>query len=323
MGASGLYTLRVMARLRVFSRLPLLIAIGFGGLLGMLVASGAFSPPADAAKVTCPKFRVMHNDRIGNVKFPAGYYNVTLLNGDRLTCAQSTRLFAEFLQDWNGKLRKPWILRQSGNDRIFSAGKGSDKGFRARPASSGGGGGGGTKASCPGYFTVLHNDSIGKFRVPRGKYRITLIDSSRFTCTKAFKRFQEFLLDFDGKLPRAWRLSKASATFYKPKNPRVGFDINRAYGPSPNPDRNKKYARCPATFRVLHNDRIGKLYLPKGPYYIYVGMKRGLTCGTAADLFRRFLNRPDGRLPAPWKLNAAKARFRAGPGGQVFRVQKA
>lgn len=281
--------------------------------------------PAHAAEVSCPKFRVMHNDRIGNVKFPAGYYSVTLLNGDRLSCPHSTKLFAEFLQDWDGKLRKPWVLTQKGSNRIFSAGRGSDLGFRVRPASSGGDGnsGGGTKASCPGYFTVVHNDSIGSFKVPRGKYRITLIDSSRFTCAKAVKRFKEFLLDFNGKLPRAWRLSKASATFYKPKNPRVGFDINRAYGPSPKPDRNTRLARCPGTFRVLHNDRIGKLYLPKGPYYIYVGTNRGLSCSGAANLFRDFLNRPDGKLPRPWNLNPKKARFRAGPGGAVFRVQQA
>lgn len=291
----------------------------------LLLALGARTPdPARAAEVACPKFRVMHNDRIGAVSFPAGYYDVTLLNGSRLTCAESTKLFVEFLQDWDGRLRKPWVLTQRGKDRIFSAGRGSDLGFRARPSSGGGGGGGGgTSASCPGYFTVLHDDSIGSFKVPRGNYRITLIDSSRFTCAKAVRRFQEFLLDFNGKLPRSWRLSKASATFYKPKNPRVGFNINRAYGPSPSPDRNRKYARCPGTFQVMHNDRIGALYLPKGPYYIFVGTRRTLTCGAASDLFREFLNRPDGKLPPPWNLNARKARFRAGPGGAVFRVQQA
>lgn len=303
---------------------PLVLAT-IGALALTALTFGLRGPaPAHAAEVSCPKFRVMHNDRIGNVSFPAGYYNVTLLNGDRLTCARSTRLFAEFLQDWNGRLRKPWVLRQSGQDRIFSAGRSSDLGFRARPSSGGGGGGGGgTRASCPGYFTVVHNDSIGSFKVPRGRYRITLIDSSKLTCARAVRRFQEFLLDFDGKLPRAWRLSKASATFYKPRNPRIGFEINRAYGPSPKPDRNRKFARCPATFRVLHNDRIGKLYLPKGPYYIYVGTKRSLSCAAASDLFREFLNRPDGRLPAPWKLNWKKARFTARPGGQMFRVQQA
>lgn len=307
-----------------YLKLSVLVAIGALALIAFLM--GGRSPaPAHAAEVACPKFRVMHNDKIGKVSFPAGYYDVTLLNGNKLTCPQSTKLFAEFLQDWDGNLRKPWVL--NGKTMTFSAGRNSDRGFRVSKSGSGGGGGGGggggTKASCPGYFTVVHNDSIGSFKVPRGKYRITLIDPARFTCAKAVKRFQEFLLDFDGKLPRAWRLSKASATFYKPKNPRVGFDINRAYGPSPNPNKDKKYARCPATFRVLHNDRIGQLRLPKGPYYIYVGTKTGMSCSAAADWFRQFLNRPSGNLPRPWKLNAKKARFRAGPGGYVFRVQQA
>ncbi|MBN8866341.1 MAG: hypothetical protein J0H98_02190 [Solirubrobacterales bacterium] len=279
---------------------------------------------AKAAPASCPKFRVVHNDKIGNVSFPAGYYDVTLLNSSRLTCAQSTKLFQEFLQDWDGKLRSPWVLTQSGNKRTFSAGRGSDKGFTATPSNGGGGGGGGgsTGASCPGYFTVVRSDSIGSFYVPAGRYRISLL-SSRLSCSKATNLFQEFLLDFDGKLPKPWRLSKASATFYKSTNPTVGFNINKAYDPAPNPDKNRRYARCAGTFQVLHNDRIGALNLPKGPYYIYVGNKTGLSCSAASDYFREFLNRTDGRLPKPWKLNAAKARFRAGPGGYVFRVQKA
>lgn len=304
---------------------PLALAV-IGALALLALTLGLRSPaPAQAAEVSCPKFRVMHNDRIGKVSFPAGYYNVTLLNGSKLTCAGSTRLFAEFLQDWDGRLRKPWVLRQSGQNRIFSAGKGSDLGFRARPASGGGGGGGGggTKASCPGYFTVLHNDSIGSFRVPRGKYRITLINNRKMTCAQAVRRFQGFLLDFDGRLPYPWKLNRASATFYKRTSPKVGFNINRAYGPSPKPGPNHRFARCPATFRVLHNDRIGALKLPKGPYYIYVGMKRGLSCPSASNWFRQFLNRPDGNLPRPWTLDAGKALFQAGPNGRMFRVQQA
>ncbi|MGB0119831.1 MAG: hypothetical protein WBP55_02620, partial [Solirubrobacterales bacterium] len=217
---------------------------------------------------------------------------------------------------------KPWVVNVSA--KSFTRGKGSKVGFRVSKTSGGGSGGGGsTSASCPGYFRVLHNDSIGSFKVPAGQYRITLIDSKKFTCAKAVKRFREFLLDFDGVLPRAWRLSKASATFYKPKNPSVGFNINKAYGPSPSPDNNKKAVRCPGTFRVLHNDRIGALSLPAGPYYINVGQNRGLSCNAASDYFRDFLNRTDGKLPSPWRLNVGKARFTMGAGGPYFRVQQA
>lgn len=287
----------------------------------VVLVSGGKPESAHAAQVKCPQFRVMHNDKIGKVSFPAGYYNVTLLNGAKLTCPQSTKLFQEFLQDWDGRLRSPWILRQNGDNRIFRAGAGSDKGFIATPASKNGGGGGNSGRSCPGYFTVVHNDSIGSFKVPRGQYRITLIDPKKLNCRQAVRLFQNFLLDFDGRLPRPWKLNPIQGIFYKSTAGRTGFKVNRAYGPAPKPNRNNRFARCPATFRVLHNDRIGALYLPRGPYYIYVVNK--LSCQRASNLFRQFLNRTDGRLPAPWRLNVAQAKFNTGKGGPAFRVQKA
>jgi len=300
-------------------KLSVALILGAAALLLMLL--GGSPRNAQAAELSCPTFRVLHNDRIGQLNLPAGNYNVTVLNSAKLSCASSSKLFAEFLQDYNGVLRRPWVVNVAA--KSFTKGAGSDTGFRVSKTSTpSGGGGGSTSASCPGYFQVVHSDSIGSFEVPAGNYQITLIDPTRFSCAKAVKRFQEFLLDYNGVLPKSWRLSKASATFYKPNNPSVGFNINKAYGPSPNPDNNTKFARCPATFRVLNNDRIGALVLPAGPYYIYVG-KNSLSCTQASAYFRQFLNYPDGRLPAPWNLNAAKARFRGGPGGAVFRVQQA
>jgi len=287
----------------------------------MLVAAllGGSVQKADAAPVSCPKFRVLHNDRIGKLNLPKGSYNVTVLNGDKLSCAASSKLFARFLQDWDGKLPKPWRLNVK--TATFTKGGGSDVGFRVKKSSSGGGGGGNTPRSCPGYFRVLHNDSIGSFKVPKGQYRITLVGPRKINCATATKRFEEFLLDFDGVLPKPWVLNRQTATFTRGKTAKVGFNINRAYGPAPNPNKNKKAVRCPGTFRVLNNDRIGQLILPKGPYYIKVG--NGLSCGAASNYFRQFLSRPDGRLPSPWKLNVGKARFQQGSGGPFFRVQKA
>lgn len=315
-----------MAEIRSYTNLTRRFAkFSLAGVLALLalvvLVIGGKPDSAQAAQVKCPQFRVVHNDKIGNVSFPAGYYDVTVLNGARLSCAGSTKLFQEFLQDWDGRLRSPWILRQTGNNRVFRAGAGSDLGFIATPASGGGGGGGGGNSgqSCPGLFTVVHNDSIGSFKVPAGKYRITLIDPKKMNCTQAVKRFQEFLLDFDGRLPAPWKLNVLQGIFYKSTAGRTGFKINKAYGPNPGPS--PRYARCPATFRVLHNDRIGALNLPAGPYYIYV--VNGLSCAQASNYFRDFLQRTDGRLPAPWRLNVAKAKFNTGAGGMAFRVQKA
>lgn len=299
--------------------------VAFAAITLMMLIGGAVKQ-AGAAEAKCPTFRVLHNDRIGALRVPRGTYNVTVLNSARLSCASASKLFAEFLQDYNGKLRKPWVVNVGA--KSFTKGRGSTKGFKIAKARSGGKPGAkpgaSTPASCPGYFRVLHNDSIGRFRVPRGRYRLTLVDGSqRLTCKKAAINFKAFLQDFDGKLPRPWRLKKSSATFYKKTNKRIGFTINKAYGPNPAPKPSGKYARCPGTFRVLHNDRIGKLVLPKGRYYITVRTKVPLSCRSAANYFAKFLKRPDGKLPRPWHLNARKARFRAGPGGAVFRVQQA
>jgi hypothetical protein len=68
--------------------------------------------------------------------------------------------------------------------------------------------------------------------------------------------------------------------------------------------------RCAPSFRVLHNDRIGTLSLPAGPYQIRV---QGLTCGRAANLFPVFLNDYDGRLPGGWTVGVR------GSGRGVFR----
>jgi len=296
--------------------------VGVLALLAVVVlASGGKTDSAQAAPANCPSFRVLNNDKIGNVSFPKGSYNVKLLNSSKLTCAQSTKLFQEFLQDWDGRLRSPWNLKLEGKARVFRAGN-TDKGFSATPSAGGGGGGGGTDgASCPSYFTVVHNDSIGSFKIPAGKYRFTLLDPKKMTCAQATKRFQEFLLDFDGKLPYPWKLNPLMGIFYKSTAGRTGFKVNKAYGPSPSPKPDPSYARCPATFQVLHNDRIGALVLPRGPYYVYV--VNGLSCASASNYFRQFLQRTDGRLPAPWRLNVAKAKFNTGAGGMAFRVQRA
>ena len=101
-----------MADVRNYAKLTRRYAkFSLAGVLALLalvvLVIGGKPESAQAAPVACPKFRVMNNDRIGKVSFPAGYYSVSLLNGNKLTCAQSTKLFQEFLQDWDGKLRRP------------------------------------------------------------------------------------------------------------------------------------------------------------------------------------------------------------------------
>ena len=282
---------------------------------------------AEAASATCPTFRVLHNDRIGKISLPAGTYGMTVLDSSRLSCQQASSLFAKFLQDWDGVLPIPWTATSPGSGKAtFRKGSGSSTGFSVQRG-GGGGGGGGQKAGCPGYFQVLHNDRIGSFYVPKGYYKITLLNDAKFTCPQAVKDFQQFLLDYTGQLPWPWTLNQNTATFYKVNARGVGFKINKVYnppspGPTPIPGK-RQWIRCPGTFSVLNNDRIGALVLPKGPYYINVLSNPTLSCAAASSDFRTFLNYPSGRLPGGWKLNAYQAKFTQGAGKFTFKVKQA
>src|SRR3954471_17425814 len=97
-----------MPRLRLLS-FAILPALAAAAIVIPAVASG--SGPSAQAAAKCPSFRVLHNDKIGNISLPAGNYSVVVKN---MTCASSTTWFARFLQDWDGKLPKPWKATSTG-----------------------------------------------------------------------------------------------------------------------------------------------------------------------------------------------------------------
>jgi hypothetical protein len=311
-----------------YLKLTLATAIAFSALAAIFLGAGVPRAEASAqasAALNCPTFRVLHNDRIGKINLPAGTYNVTVLDDRRLQCRAASKLFTRFLQDWDGVLPYPWVGRPNGVGKAtFRRGSSSATGFRvARTGGGGGGGGGGVRQTCPGTFQVLHNDRIGSFYIPKGQYRITLLNNQRFTCPQAVRKFQEFLLDYDGHLPHPWALNRNTATFYRMDKRAVGFNINRSYTPKPPSPGSRTWARCAGTFRVLNNDRIGALFLPRGPYFISVLRNPTLSCTKASSLFRQFLSIPSGRLPGGWRLNARQAKFTKGPGRLTFRVKQA
>jgi hypothetical protein len=306
-------------------------------LIGLVVAGAAtmaLAPSASAVEANCPgTFAVLHNDRIGNMQLPQGPYVITVLDTTTMGCSEASRLFAEFLEDWDGRLPRPWVADNS--TRTFRAGRRSSVGFRVTPD---------TNPNpptpphppsrriCPGYFQVLHNDRIGSFRIPRGRYRITLLSYAGLTCSQAVRRFQVFLQDFDGVLPRPWHLDPGTGTFTRGHR-HIGFRI-KPYVSEGSPARRAAAAqadtrrgthpsggqsKCPATFRVLHNDRIGALRLKRGNYNVWV---RGLSCPRSSQLFGQFLDDPNGVLPRPWRLNVQTGTFTRGRGGRVlFRVK--
>jgi hypothetical protein len=296
-----------------------------------LLAAVALSWPASASAQTatpalCPAtFAVIHDDEIGSMSLPAGAYAVTVLDPTRLSCAQASDLFRQFLEDWDGRLPRPWVADAA--TRTFTRGSGGSVGFSVAPTGGHSGGGGGGHhphgALCPGTFRVLHNDRIGTFQIPQGSYAITLLSVERITCARAASLLSGFLQDFDGVLPTPWVLDPETGSFMRGSR-NVGFRIKELVGP-PNPNGGGSGThptgdRCRGTFRVLGNDRIGPLRLPRGRYKITL-VGDGVSCTRASDLFADFLQAFDGVLPRPWRMNVRTATFTRGNSGEGFRVK--
>jgi hypothetical protein len=72
--------------------------------------------------------------------------------------------------------------------------------------------------------------------------------------------------------------------------------------------------RCAGTFRVLNDDHVGALSLPRGEYGITILASGRPSCAQAAALFTRFLEDFDGRLPGGWRVGAASSTFLREPG---------
>ena len=280
---------------------------------------------AEAAPATCPStFTVLHDDRVGELRLPAGDYTVTVLDSELLTCAHAGDLFRQFLEDFDGRLPRPWRLDAS--TATFTRGAGDGFSVARAVAPSGGGGGGHhpSGTTCPAYFHVLHDDFVGALELPPGEYRITLLAVGRLTCERAAERFADFLTDFDGRLPRPWVVDPQTATFSRGAH--VGFRVKLAVGDPVDPDRAGTHptgSRCPGFFRVQHDNRIGRLRLPAGRYRITRLRPSALSCPQAVDLFAEFLEHPDANLPSPWVLqDVQSATFTRGRTSSVgFRVK--
>jgi hypothetical protein len=192
----------------VLSR-PLRAAIG--ATLGVLAAA-AWAPAAQASTVCPSTFQVLHNDRIGNLQLPRGAYQVRVDGG--LTCAQSTSLFAAFLQDYDGVLPQGWRYKVRGNGRGLFTRRNPSLAFAVTFKRKGGGGRRPARTLvCPNYFRVLNNDAIGALRLPAGQYRITRLSALSPSCTQASTLLASFLEDPDGILPGGWIVLPQEAAF--------------------------------------------------------------------------------------------------------------
>src|SRR5690349_13534294 len=154
---------------------------------------------------------------------------------------------------------------------------------------------------CPAAFTVLHDDSVGSLKIPAGSY---FLRTTRLSCANASALLSRFLDDFDGRLPGGWVTARTGRGFV---NGSTGSSFSLVTsGPQP-PSGG---GRCPGTFTVEHNDRIGVLSLSAGRYTITT---HRLSCGAASSQFAFFLFHDfAGTLPAGWSLNVAQQRFTRG-----------
>jgi hypothetical protein len=306
---------------RTFRRLAGLVAIGAVVL--------SFAAPAQAAQVTCSgTFHVLNNDKIGALQIPAGHYAIVVLDDRLLSCAEASDWFRQFLEDYNGRLPRPWVVNNATG--TFTRGRGSRVGFAFAAANTPSGGGTSGRypvsgLTCAGYFRVLHNDHIGRLNVPAGQYRITLLAAGRLSCSRASSLFSSFLQDFNGVLPRPWRLDVQTGTFSSNYN--VGFRVKEAVGPPASPTPIGRHpadgSRCPGFFEVEHNDRIGNLRLPAGKYIITTLRGGNVSCSEASDELEQFLDDPTGHLPRPWVLNSRKGVFRERGTRNGFRLKPA
>ncbi len=177
-------------------------------------------------------------------------------------------------------------------------------------------------ASCPA-FKVLHNDRIGAATLPAGSYEVVV--EPGLSCQAASQLFARFLEDYDGVLPKPWRVvaeGTGKASFTRGGLP--SFSVSRVGGGENEGGGNNVLGKlCSGTFTVNASTRVGPLVFPKGQYLIYLPPKSGITCRRASVLFTRFLAAPGGTLPFPWRLKNQTATFykSANPTRSAFRIE--
>jgi hypothetical protein len=195
--------------IRLFVLAAVVAAVAAAALPGAsLAASGgvAYQPSATtAATTTCPAtFRVLHNDRVGSLRLSAGAYTVTT-TGD-LSCAQASKLFTRFLEDWDGVLPYDWQATADG----FRSADGRTGFTVARASTPVPGGGGTTGTPCSGTFDVMHDDHIDSLKVPAGSYVVYALGG--LACAQAMGDLRGDLTR-DAIPARGWTLDTQTATF--------------------------------------------------------------------------------------------------------------
>jgi hypothetical protein len=167
--------------------------------------------------------------------------------------------------------------------------------------------------SCPD-FTILHNDRIGDLELQHGRYAVKVVNG--ISCPRTTRLLQKWLQQ--GNTSGGWVVNARSSSFTKGlKEFRISPDTGGGGGGGGGGTGGRVV--CQATFRVLNDDRIGQLQIPAGSYRITV---RRISCASASDQFRRFLQFPSGNLPDNWRVRPLRAKFRNAQTGESFRIKR-
>jgi len=298
--------------LRNVVRLTILAALAVGFALPLTSASAATRCPAT--------FQVLHNDRIGAMSLPAGAYRVTV-NG--VSCPGASRLFADFLQDYDGVLPGAWTANAA--RRSFTDGRRSVsvRPVKPTPPTPPNPPGPPAPTVCPGTFSVLHNDRVGAIRLPRGRYTITVLTGTAgLPCTTAARLYAQFLDYPSGDLPAPWTAlpteSPNPGAFFNDVPDDLSFRVDRVPGGTGGGGHSGG-TLC-GTFRVLHNDNIGSLYVPRGTYNIVLPPGSVMSCAAASRRFTALLDA--GTLPRAWRLDVSTGTVSRGTTSATsFRIE--
>jgi hypothetical protein len=194
---------------------------GFGVALAS-APSGGGGGQHPATGTLCPgTFSVLHDDRIGPLRLPAGQYTVTLLSVGRFTCAQATAKFTQFLQDFDGILPGRWIV----DTETGTFQRSVHVGFRVKPTGTAPSGGSAVGTRCGGdAFSIDRAHRFPGLRIRPGAYRIWSLGAG---CNQAAQQFGRLLDLRQGRLPRGWSLIPASATFVRRGAPQFRVKLAR------------------------------------------------------------------------------------------------
>jgi hypothetical protein len=173
-----------------------------------------------ATGTLCPgTFSVLHNDRIGPLRLPAGQYTITLLSIGRMSCAQASAKFTRFLQDYDGILPGRWIVDYETGTFLRSL----HVGFRVKPTGLPPSGNSPVGTRCGGdAFSVDRAHRFPGLRVRPGAYRIWAIGTS---CDNAAQQLGRLMNLTQGRLPRGWTRNATTATFSRRGTPQFRIKL--------------------------------------------------------------------------------------------------